>query len=284
MVRDIKQRAVVFLEEILEVGGYFAAVEEGFFVDSAKYPERNGDGIARDGQGGVAADTIVPRDPDYLAPVCDHFGDNAPAGGIGPGLRPDRRLHAVRPVEDRLHRRAGPARTASSAGWPRPLPYRTGELIRPEAEWAGDGVGPAAADDPRRRGPSPAAAALEMARRMGLADPEVVNLDGPAPRRGMLRRGQGHGDHRHPARRPDDPTEGVVLLSEDELRAAVRAIGLTVVAGTVGEDEHSVGMREILDIKHGGIEKYGVKYHYLGTSVPLGKLVDAASRPGRTPS
>jgi D-ornithine 4,5-aminomutase subunit beta len=68
--------------------------------------------------------------------------------------------------------------------------------------------------------------------------------------------------------------------SKDELRAAVRALGLTVVAGTVGEDEHSVGMREILDIKHGGIEKYGVTYHYLGTSVPLGKLVDAAIETG----
>lgn len=35
------------MEEILEVGGYFKAVEQGFFVDSGKYPERNGDGIAR---------------------------------------------------------------------------------------------------------------------------------------------------------------------------------------------------------------------------------------------
>jgi D-ornithine 4,5-aminomutase subunit beta len=41
-----------------------------------------------------------------------------------------------------------------------------------------------------------------------------------------------------------------------------------------------VGLREILDIKHGGIEKYGVKYHYLGTSVPVGKLVDAAVETG----
>ena len=76
MARDIKERAVGFLEEILEVGGYFAAVEQGFFVDSAQYPARSGDGIARDGQGGVAADSIVPRDPDYLAPVCAHFGNN----------------------------------------------------------------------------------------------------------------------------------------------------------------------------------------------------------------
>ena len=29
------------MEEILEVGGYFNAVEQGFFVDSGYYPERN---------------------------------------------------------------------------------------------------------------------------------------------------------------------------------------------------------------------------------------------------
>ncbi|HPD40393.1 MAG TPA: lysine 5,6-aminomutase subunit alpha, partial [Anaerolineae bacterium] len=34
MVRDLKIRAVAFLEEILEIGGYFADVERGFFVDS----------------------------------------------------------------------------------------------------------------------------------------------------------------------------------------------------------------------------------------------------------
>ncbi len=44
---------------------------------------------------------------------------------------------------------------------------------------------------------------------------------------------------------------------------------MKVVAGTVGEDEHSVGLREIIDIKHGGIEKYGIESHYLGTSVPV---------------
>jgi len=53
-----------------------------------------------------------------------------------------------------------------------------------------------------------------------------------------------------------------------------------VVAATVGEDEHSVGLREILDIKHGGIEKYGIKYVYLGTSVPPEKLIDAAIETG----
>ena len=61
---------------MLHVGGYFVAVEDGFFVDSAEFPERNHDGIARDGQGGIAEGTVVERDPDYLAPVCDHFGNN----------------------------------------------------------------------------------------------------------------------------------------------------------------------------------------------------------------
>ncbi|MBP7462279.1 MAG: cobalamin-dependent protein, partial [Candidatus Delongbacteria bacterium] len=37
-----------------------------------------------------------------------------------------------------------------------------------------------------------------------------------------------------------------------------------------------VGMQEIMDIKHGGLEKFGFDCHYLGTSVPLNKLVDAA--------
>ena len=277
MVRDIEARAVVFLEEILESGGYFAAVEAGFFVDSAQYPERNGDGIAREGDGGVAAGTLVPRDPDYMAPVCDHFGDNALPAGLARACDPIGGCTLCDPSkivyideldpEDSVERRL--AQT---------LPYRTGELIRPEAEWAGDGVVllqlmiPDDADHARQ-------AALETARRLGLANPEVVNLGVLHPAEGCFV--EVKGTVTTDIRRADlliPPKE--VLLSEDELRAAVRALGLTVVAGTVGEDEHSVGMREILDIKHGGIEKYGVRYHYLGTSVPLGKLVDAAIETG----
>ena len=60
------------------------------------------------------------------------------------------------------------------------------------------------------------------------------------------------------------------------LQMCIRDSPMVVVCGTVGEDEHSVGLREIINIKHGGIEKWGVKVHYLGTSVPVEKLVDAA--------
>ena len=47
-------------------------------------------------------------------------------------------------------------------------------------------------------------------------------------------------------------------------------------AATVGQDEHSVGMLEIIDIKHGGLEKWGFHAEYLGTSVPVEKVLDAA--------
>ena len=65
-------------------------------------------------------------------------------------------------------------------------------------------------------------------------------------------------------------------LSDDKIRQDVSDYPLKVVCGTVGEDEHSVGLREIIDIKHGGIERFGIEVEYLGTSVPVEKLVNAA--------
>jgi D-ornithine 4,5-aminomutase subunit beta len=277
MVRDLQERAVAFLEEVIEVGGYFAAVEQGFFVDSGKYPERNGDGIARDGKGGVAADSIVARDPDYLAPVCAHFGENHLPEGVHKACDPIDGCTLCNPEkivyidemdpEDSVNQRLEAT-----------YPYRKGGLIRPEAEWAGDGVVlmqftvPEPEDYARE-------AALEIARRMGLQDPQVVNLMVLHPAEGCFVevKGKVGFDIRKDTLKIPPKEE---MLPEEELRAAVKQMGLRVVAGTVGEDEHSVGMREILDIKHGGIEKYGVKYNYLGTSVPLGKLIDAAIETG----
>ena len=75
-------------------------------------------------------------------------------------------------------------------------------------------------------------------------------------------------------------TEGEALLPEQEIEAWVRARDVHIVAATVGEDEHSVGLHEILDIKHGGIEKYGFQCHILGTSIGPGQLLDEAERLG----
>ncbi len=277
MARDLKIRAVAFLEEILEIGGYFAAVEQGFFVDSAKYPERTGDGIARDGAGGVAAGTIVERDPDYMAPVCDHFGNNHLPEGLDKPCdlidgctlcKPEKIVYIDElDFEDNVHKRLEAT-----------LPYRKGTQVKPEAEWAGDGTiltqffVPLSED-------FAAAYGIEMAKRMGLVDPEVINLQVMHPAEGCFVEVKGKVGFDVDLTTLKVP-EKEVILPEEELRAAVKEVGLTVVAGTVGEDEHSVGLREILDIKHGGIEKYGVKYHYLGTSVPVSKMVDAAIETG----
>ena len=277
MARDIKERAVGFLAEIIDAGGYFAAVEAGFFVDSARFPERNGDGIARSGAGGVAADTIVPRDPDYYAPVCDHFGANTLPEGVAKACDsiggctlcdPDKIVYLDElDPQDTAEQRLAATRD-----------YRSGHLLRPEAEWAGDGVALVQLMIPDRAELA-REAALAMARRMGLTDPEVINLQVLQPAEGCFVEVKGKVGFDIDKRQLTIPTP-VVLLPEDELRAAVKTHEITVVAGTVGEDEHSVGLREILDIKHGGIEKYGVRYRYLGTSVPLAKMVDAAIETG----
>jgi len=262
---------------VIETGGYFAAVEKGFFVDSAKYPERNGDGIARDGKGGVGAGTIVQRDPDYFAPVCDHFGyNNVPANLDRPCdvidgctlCKPEKIAYIDElDPEDNVNKRLEET-----------LPYRKGGKIKPEAEWAGDGTiliqffVPLPEDFARVYG-------IEMAKKLGLIDPQIVNLQVMHPAEGCFVEVKGKVGFDIDISSLKIP-EKEIMLDEDVLREAVKKVGLTVVAGTVGEDEHSVGLREILDIKHGGIEKYGVKYHYLGTSVAVNKLVDAAIETG----
>ncbi len=263
--REIKERAVLFFEEILALGGYFKAVEEGMFVDSGHYPERNGDGIARAIEGGAGAGTVVPRKDDYWAPVCGHFGRNvkeAPGGCTlcAPDLIPY--VDELDP-EDNVHRRLEAAASR-----------RQGKLLRPEVQWSGDGVMtttvflPAPPEVAR-------AAALEIARRMGLEGPEVIHSHVMHPAEGTLVEVKGALTF------GVDPDELVLpkgdeTLPDEVIREDIAERPLTVVAATVGEDEHSVGMREIIDIKHGGLEKYGVKCHYLGTSVTVEKALDAA--------
>jgi D-ornithine 4,5-aminomutase subunit beta len=271
--REIVERAVLFLEEIDEMGGYYAAVAAGHFVDSGHYPAREGDGIARDPEGGVGAGTTVPRAPDYGAPVCSHFGANAYAGG---GERPcaayggctlcdPEKIRYVDELdpEDNVLRRLQ-----------RPLAEQAARRLRPEVEKAGDGVVCATLFVPAP--PALArAAALELARRMGLRDPEVIHARLLHPAEGSVFELRGVLDA---AVRADE----LVLpgreerLPHAEIEAFVRPRNLHVVAATVGEDEHSVGLQEILDLKHGGIERYGFRCHYLGTSIGLEALLDAA--------
>lgn len=272
-VRELKERAVLFLEEILEVGGYFKAVEMGFFVDSGFYPERNGDGIVRKIDGGVGAGTVVKRDDDYMAPVCHHFGyNNLPEGLEHPCdliggctlCNPDKIAYIDELDErDNVHVRLEEKRELREKG-----------LIKPEVEWFADGIVCLNLFLPVSEEVAEAAG-LEIARRMGLEDAEVIHREIMHPAEGTYLEIKGKVPFAIDPATLTIPKKPEVL-SEDEIRNFIKEHPMKVVAATVGEDEHSVGLREIIDIKHGGIEGFGIECHYLGTSVPVEKVVDAA--------
>lgn len=272
-IRELKERAILFLEEIVEVGGYFKAVEAGFFVDSAQYPARNNDGIVRHTDGGVGPDSIFARDDDYLAPVCEHYGDNhLPAGTKRPCdlidgctlCHPEKIIYI-----DELDEEDNAAKRLATMA-----EHREKGLLRPEVEWYGDGVislqlfYPASARVAEY-------AALALAEKMGVKEPEVINRLPMHPSEGTFIELKGRVDIDIDPDELNIPEE-VPLLSEEEIRADIKKTPMTIVGATVGQDEHSVGMREIIDIKHGGIEGFGIDCHYLGTSVSLEKVVDAA--------
>lgn len=272
-VREIKERAVLFMEEILEVGGYFKAVEEGFFVDSGYYPERNGDGIVRKMDGGLAADTVFEKDEDYFAPVSAFFGyNNVPEGILKPSeaiggdtLEVREKIVYIDELdpEDNVEKRLEENRK-----------YFTREHIKPEVEWAGDGVILQTMMLPVDE-MTAEAAAVEIGKKMGLQDVEVVHKEVLQDAEGTLVEIKGRVPFSLNAK---DLTiqKKPETLSDEEIRKDIEAYPMKIVAGTLGNDEHSVGLREIIDIKHGGIEKYGIESIYLGTSVPVEKLVDAA--------
>ncbi|MCL2671095.1 MAG: D-ornithine 4,5-aminomutase subunit OraE [Clostridiales bacterium] len=275
--RELKERAVLFLEEMMARGGYFAAVEAGFFVDSGCYPERGGDGIVRETAGGVGAGTVIKRAPDYMAPVSCHYGYNNlaqydkdavdnPAALIGGDTFscPEKVIFIDELDEnDNAYLRMGAVSD-----------YHSGKKLKPEMEWMADGTVMLTLFFPTGRGVAEAAA-LECAKRMNLTDAEVINREVMQNCEGTRVEVKGKVNF------DIDPAILVVpkppeVMGEDAIRAEIARRPMRVVCGTVGEDEHSVGLREIIDIKHGGIEKYGIKVHYLGTSVPIEKLVNAA--------
>lgn len=269
-VRELKERAILFLEEIIEIGGYFKAVEEGFFVDSGEYPERNGDGIARKINGGLAVDTVVPRDKDYFAPVCSHFGYNnvpekfsKPCDAIeGCTLCNHEKIVYIDELdeEDNVNVRLDKVKDDGT--------------IVPEVEWKKDGYVSVTLCITEEENIAEAAA-LEMGRQMNLTDVEVIHKQVLQDSEGVLVEIKGRVNFKIKKDELKVP-EKQKLLEDEVMREYVRENPLRVVAATVGEDEHSVGLREIIDIKHGGIERYGIDVVYLGTSCPVEKLIDAA--------
>jgi len=274
-VRELKERAVLFLEEIVANGGYYAAVADGQFVDQGYFPEREGDGIVRDPDGGDGAGSVVVRAPGYGAPVCSHFGNSVYAQGQGKPCadyggctlcEPDKiryldELDAGDNVEQRLRA---------------PLAERAAGVLRPEVEKHGDGIVCVTLLVPERAELAEAAA-VEMVRHMGLVNPEVISRRLLHPAEGSVFEIKGRLDVAVPSDAlPLMPAE--TLLDDASIEAWVRGRDIHLVAGTAGEDEHSVGLHEILDIKHGGIERYGFHCHDLGTSVSVERLLDAAEQ------
>lgn len=275
--RELKERAVLYLEEIIESGGYFEAVEKGFFVDSGKYPERNGDGIARKIDGGVGAGKVFKREDDYMAPVTAHYGYNnveqydASAKGnpsklIGGCTFED--ANKIVFIDELDDTDCVKVRMEESKK------YRNSSIIKPEVQWLGDGVVTMEVFLPTSKRKAEFAA-IEFAKKMNMQDPEVIHSEIMHPTEGTRVQVKGVLGFELDMDQLVIPPEPEIL-TDDELRADVEKRPMMVVAATVGEDEHSVGLREIIDIKHGGIEKWGIEVEYLGTSVPVEKLVDAA--------
>lgn len=276
-IRELKERAVLFLEEILEVGGYFEAVEQGFFVDSGQYPERNDDGIARKINGGIGAGTVFQRDEDYMAPVTAFFGYNNvaqyddaadlnPSSLIGGSTLEDpSKIVYIDELdeEDNVYKRMEEVKE-----------LRDTSQIKPEMEWMGDGtvfITMMLPTDER----TAEFAAVEFGKKMNLEEVEVIHKEVLQEAEGTRVEIKGKVPFSIDVNDLVIPPKPVIM-DDEEIRAYIKEHPMKVVAGTIGEDEHSVGLREILDIKHGGIEKYGIECHYLGTSVPVEKIVDAA--------
>lgn len=276
-VRELKERAILFMEEMIEAGGYFNAVEAGFFVDSGYYPERNGDGIVRKSEAGVGEGTVYERDEDYMAPVTAHFGYNnvaqysedlkdEPSKLIGGGTFEDpSKIIFIDELDenDNVNVRLEEVEE-----------LRKTSKIKPEMEWLGDGIVLNTLFLPTDERTAEFAA-IEIGKKMGLKDVEVIHKEIMQEAEGTRIELKGRVDF------SIDINDLVIppkpkILTEEEIREDIEKNPMKIVAATVGEDEHSVGLREIIDIKHGGIEKYGIECHILGTSVPVEKLLDAA--------
>ena len=194
-VRELKERAVLFMEEILEKGGYFAAVEDGFFIDSGFYPERNGDGISRKMDDGVGVGTVYRRDDDYFAPVSVHYGNNKIPEGYkkasdaigGDTFEVPSKIVWVDELDqnDNVDVRLGEKKKY----------YKT-SLIKPEVEWQADGVVVLTLFLPTDIRTAEYAA-MYCGEKMGLSDVSVIQPPGHASRRRDAYRAQGQGRLRY---------------------------------------------------------------------------------------
>jgi D-ornithine 4,5-aminomutase subunit beta len=265
---DLVARAVLMLEDIVALGGYLDALEAGLFVDSGTYPDRADDGIRRPRTSGVGAGSIVRRSDRYIADVCSHFGAQ-PGSAAG--------CHGCTICDPSLIRYIDELDAADTVTIRRrEISEREDGSVWPEAEHNGDGYVTVSLFVPLPESYADAAA-LEMARSMNLDAPRIVDRVVLHPAEGV--QFDVVGRLRAPVQRAElfpATASPLYAVAAEELRARLAPLRTCVVGATLGEDEHTVGLQEVTNIKHQGLEWFGVRCVNLGSSVPVERLLDEA--------
>ena len=172
-VREIKERAVLFLEAMLARRRLLRRRRGGLLRRLRRVPrDPRRRHRAASADGGVAAGTIVERAADYLAPVCHHFGENHLPEGYGEAATRGRASPATSSAAARCAtpRRcrsstSSTPRTTSTCAWRRRAELREKGLIKPEVEWAGRRLGRGHACSCRPPSASPSSRRSSSARR-----------------------------------------------------------------------------------------------------------------------
>ena len=284
-VRELKERAVLFLEAMLRRRRLLRRRRAGATSSTPASTPRPTTTASRARP--TAAWPPAPsceRAADYLAPVCHHFGDNHLPEGYGDArragrprpqaLRPHRRLHAVRRRQGALHRRARPRGQRQRAPGADRRAAREGPASSPRCEWAADGIVVVTLFLPAGERVAEFAA-LELAKAMNLQDPEVINKQVMHPAEGTLVEVKG---------RLDVAVDPATLVIPPRARGAQRRgdQGLRREARPQGGGRHGGRGRALRgharDHRHQARRprEVGRGCEYLGTSVPVEKVLDAA--------
>ena len=134
---------------------------------------------------------------------------------------------------------------------------RNSTKIKPEMEWLGDGTILITMFLPAEARTAEFAA-IEIGKKLGLENVEAISREIMQEAEGTRVEIKGKVPFTIDTSKLVIPPKPEVM-TDDEIREEIDAHPMKIVAATVGEDEHSVGLREIIDIKHGGIEQYGIK-------------------------
>ena len=199
-VRELKERAVLFLEAMIATAATSPPSRRPTSSTPGSTPRPTTTASCATPTAASAAGTIVERADDYLAPVCHHFGENhLPRGARasratsigGCTLCDGDKVPFIDELDPEDNVNVRLERTAE---------LREKGLIKPEVEWAGDGIVVVTLFLPAAERVAEFAA-LELGQGHEPARPRGHPQAGHAPGRGHAGRGQGPA-RRRPSTRP----------------------------------------------------------------------------------